>query len=426
MPFTLFMPKLSPTMEMGTLIKWHKKIGDEIKPDDLLFEVATDKATVEYNAIDAGWLSKILVQEGQDATVNQPVAVLTESKDESIEGYSIEEPATVVKEDEQKKQESAQAPVTSAPKVEPQKPKPPSFSPPPVVPSFSDKQSSEDKRILASPLAKRLAKEKGVDLQSLQGTGPSGRIMSRDLVHAKSRVVKTGFPDIQPGTYTEETLTPMRRVISQRLQESKTYIPHFYVQQTINAEALVAFREQLKHLEYTISYNDCVVKACALALREHPVVNSGFNASNNTLIRFQTIDISVAVSIPGGLITPIVRFADYKELQDISSEIKELAKRAKAGKLEAHEYQGGSFSISNLGMYGTTSFQAIINPPQAAILAVGGILDTPVVKNGAIVPGKTMNVTLSVDHRVVDGVAAAEYLKTVQKYLENPTILLLN
>ena len=181
----------------------------------------------------------------------------------------------------------------------------------------------------------------------------------------------------------------------------------------------------MKQLDNNISYNDCVVKACALALRQHPVVNSGFNSNNNTLIHYQTVDVAVAVSIPGGLITPIIRFADYKDLIDISSEIKELAKRAKAGKLESHEYQGGSFTVSNLGMYGVTNFQAIINPPQAAILAVGGILDMPIVKNGAIVPGKVMNVTLSVDHRVVDGVAAAEYIKAIQKYLENPISLLL-
>lgn len=433
MPFTLFMPKLSPTMEGGAIVKWHKKEGEEVHSNDLLFEVATDKATVEYNAIDAGWLAKIIVPEGQEASVNQPVAILTEKKDESIEGYipeAVTKELGMTKESKSLPQEiktfEKEISKEESPKVQPQ----PVFTPPPQVPLSQKSSSKSGERLLVSPLAKRLAKEQGLDLESIQGSGPSGRVMSRDLVHAKTREDSTrgkkSLPNIPPGSYTEETLSPMRKVISQRLQESKSYVPHFYVQQTINAEALVAFREQLKTLEYSISFNDCMIKACALALKSHPVVNSGFNSSNNTLIHYQTVDVSVAVSVPGGLITPIIRFADFKDLLDISAEIKELAKRAKVGKLEPHEYQGGSFTVSNLGMYGTTSFQAIINPPQAAILAVGGILDVPVVKAGEVVPGKIMNLTLSVDHRVVDGVAAAEYMKTLQKYLENPTSLLIN
>jgi pyruvate dehydrogenase E2 component (dihydrolipoamide acetyltransferase) len=418
MPYTLYMPKLSPTMESGNLVKWHKKEGDSIQADDLLFEVATDKATVEHNAIDSGWLAKILVKEGQDAAVNQPVAILTEKKGESIEGYK---PESISGETEMSAEPVAEK---AAPKEAPRSK--PFFEPPPLVPS-APKPADSGKRMLASPLAKRLAKDQGLDLSSLQGSGPSGRIMSRDLAGAKkggARGSKT-LPDIAPGSYTEETLSPMRKVISQRLQESKSWIPHFYLQQTIDAEALVSFREQLKKLEHSISFNDCVVKACALALQHHPVVNSGFNANNQAIIHYQTVDVAVAVSVPGGLITPIIRFADYKDLADISTEIKELASRAKVGKLEPHEYQGGSFTVSNLGMFGTTNFQAIINPPQAAILAVGGILDAPVVKNGAVVPGKQMNLSLSVDHRVVDGVAAAEFMRSVQKLLENPISLLL-
>lgn len=415
MPFTLFMPKLTPTMENGTLVTWHKKEGDEVEAGDLLFEVATDKATVEYNAIDSGWLAKILIQDGKEATVNQPVAILTEKKGESIEGYTPEAvSAELAVEPKDKTPGEATKPVTIQT----------TFRPPPQAPVS---KPASDKRVLASPLAKRLAQEQNLDLAALKGSGPSGRIMSRDLVNTRKGGERRGktLPDIAPGSYTEETLSPMRKVISQRLQESKSTIPHFYVQQIIDAEPLVAFREQLKHLEYHISFNDCVIKACALALREHPVVNSGFNASHHSLIHYQTVDVSVAVSIPGGLITPIIRFADYKELIDIAAEIKELASRAKAGKLEPHEYQGGSFTVSNLGMYGITSFQAIINPPQAAILAVGGISDVPVVKKGAVVPGKVMNISLSVDHRVVDGVAAAEFLISIKKLLENPISLLL-
>lgn len=431
MPFTLYMPKLSPTMEVGTLVKWHKKEGDQVKANELLFEVATDKATVEYNAIDPGWLAKILIQEGQDASVNQPVAILTEQKGESVEGYVpekvSEEPSTAKAPEVAKKEdkdEGAQKP-QAAPKERAQA----AFTPPPAVPKQAKATITQSQeRVLASPLAKKLAKEQGLDLSSLKGSGPSGRIMSRDLAGAKKAgSVREGkaLPSIEPGSFTEEKLSPMRKIISQRLQESKSYIPHFYVQQIVDAEALVSFREQMKHLGNAISFNDCVVKACALALREHPIVNSGFNPSNNTLIHYQTVDVAVAVSIPGGLITPIIRFADYKDLNDISIEIKELANRAKVGKLEAHEYQGGSFTVSNLGMYGVTSFQAIINPPQAAILAVGGILDAPVVKKGCVVPGKQMNITLSVDHRVVDGVAAAEYLISVRKLLENPVSLII-
>lgn len=425
MPFTLFMPKLTPTMESGTLVQWHKKVGDEVNAGDLLFEVATDKATVEYNAIDAGWLAKILIAENTDATVNQPVAVLTEKKGESIEGYVLEKVPGGSNEATPQKLEEA-------PKELPKgSPKPSTASTPPPVPPSALKEKpkpSKEGPLLASPLAKRLAKDQGLDLTTVQGSGPSGRIMSRDLSLAKKSGQSKGrseLPDINPGSYTEESLSPMRKVISQRLQESKSYIPHFYVQQAIDASALVLFREQLKKLDYSISFNDCVVKACALSLKNHPVVNSGFNSANNSLIHYQTVDVAVAVSIPGGLITPIIRYADFKSLEDLSKEIKELAARAKIGKLEPHEYQGGSFTISNLGMYGTTSFQAIINPPQAAILAVGGILDVPVVKDGVVVPGKVMNITLSVDHRVVDGVAAAEFLRTVQKYLENPISLLL-
>lgn len=420
MPFTLYMPKLSPTMESGNLVKWHKNVGDQIEAGDLLFDVATDKATIEYNAIDAGWIAKILVAEGKDAAVNQPVAILTEEKGEGIEGYTPE----VISE------ESAAGTAQAESKIEPPKKKEISqqtFVPPPLPP-LTKVVPQEGARLLASPLAKRLAQEQGLDLTSVKGTGPRGRIMSRDLTHARKSGKGRGekfLPDIAAGSYVEETLSPMRKVISQRLQESKSTIPHFYVEQSIDAEPLISFREQLKQVEYNISFNDAVVKACALALREHPVVNSGFNPASNTLIHYQTVDVAVAVSIPGGLITPIIRFADYKDLLEISTEIKELVQRAKAGRLEAHEYQGGSFSVSNLGMYGVTNFQAIINPPQAGILAIGGISDIPVVKNGAVVPGKILNVTLSVDHRVVDGVAAAQFLKSVQKFLENPVSLLI-
>jgi pyruvate dehydrogenase E2 component (dihydrolipoamide acetyltransferase) len=217
----------------------------------------------------------------------------------------------------------------------------------------------------------------------------------------------------------------MRKVISQRLQEAKSYIPHFYVSLKIDPQPMMDIREQLKHHGIKVTFNDFVVRASALALRKHPNINSGFNSSTNSILRFKTIDISIAVSLPAGLITPIVRHADFKNIGEISQEVKELAARAKEGKLEPQEYKGGSFTISNLGMYGVSEFIAIINPPQAAILAVSGILEVPVVKNGQIIPGHEMTLTLSGDHRVIDGVAGAEFLKTLQKLLENPSALLI-
>lgn len=430
MPLTIYMPKLSPTMESGTIVKWHKKEGDQVDAGDLLFEVATDKATIEYNAIDSGFIGKILVQENSEAEVNQPVAILKESQNESLEGFDAKSVSPQKAEEslQDSSSEKKEEPKSEAVQQEFKEIKTANFTPPPLVPA-EKKQTSSDgtKRIIASPLAKKLASDQNLDLSSLSGTGPGGRIMSKDLVNAKVKgsTNTKALPDIEPGSYTEETLSPMRKVISQRLQESKSSIPHFYVQQTVNVENLVSFRDQLKALDQVVSFNDCIVKASAMALKKHPIVNSGFNSKNNTIIHYQTVDVAVAVSISGGLITPIVRFTDYKNIFDISHEIRELAKRAKANKLEPHEYQGGSFTVSNLGMFGTTQFQAIINPPQAAILAVGGILDVPVVKNGIVVPGKVLNLTLSVDHRVVDGVEAAEFMKTLQQIIENPVSLLI-
>jgi pyruvate dehydrogenase E2 component (dihydrolipoamide acetyltransferase) len=432
MPFTLTMPKLSPTMEEGTIVKWHKKEGEHIEADQLLLEVATDKATVEYNALDSGWIRTILVGDGKEAVVNQPIAILTEDKDESIENYKPEgiTPAKPGVEEPAKKEEAAQAqpqqPAAAAVAVRQQ----PTFTPePPLKQTEFWRPDKDQSRLKASPLAKKLAKEKGLDLSTIKGTGPGDRIVSGDLSKAQATGVtafgRTERPTEAPGSYEEETLTPMRKVISQRLQEAKAYIPHFYVSLKIDAQPMIDLREQLKHHGIKVTFNDFVIRASALALRQHPNVNSGFNSATNSIIRFKTIDISVAVSLPVGLITPIVRHADFKNLGEISTEVKELAVRAKEGKLESHEYKGGSFTISNLGMYGVSEFIPIINPPQAAILAIGGILPVPVVKNGQVVPGNEMTLTLSGDHRVIDGVAGAEFLKTLQKLLENPAILLI-
>lgn len=442
MPFTLTMPKLSPTMEEGTIVKWHKKVGDSVQTGDVLLEVATDKATVEYNALDEGWLGKILVNEGQEAVVNQPIAILTAEKNESLEGYTPE--GTAPKPTEEQKSATQDQASTSESQ---DKPAPstaedvskkkggviaqPQFVPEAPLENYTFEYPTEklEKRLLASPLAKKLAKEKGLDLSTIKGTGPKQRIMSRDLAKAQpSGLVNFSHretPSLPPGSYEEISLSPMRKVIGQRLQESKSFIPHFYVTQSLDAEPLVAIREQLKNHEIKLSINDFIVRACALALQQHPGINSGFNSVNQTIIQFKTIDIAVAVSIEAGLITPIIRHANYKNLGELSLEIRSLAQRARDGKLNPSEYKGGSFTISNLGMYGVSEFQAILNPPQAAILAVSGIQDVPVIRNGTIVPGKTLNLTLSVDHRVIDGVAAALFLQTVKKLLESPSILLI-
>lgn len=418
-------------MEEGTIVKWRKKEGDFVKSGETLLEIATDKATVEHNALDEGWLKKILVQEGGSAAVNQAIAVFTEKKEESIEGYQPEGEAPA-KPAPAKKEEAA--PVKQATPAIPKAAgamQQPAFVPEPPLAKyvFTGLAAETTGRLRASPLAKKLAKEKGIDLTTVRGTGPHGRILSRDLdLGQPAGTVTFGRhenPSIAPGTYDEVSLTPIRKIIAQRLQESKTFIPHFYCTQEVLADKMISLRAELSSAGLKVSYNDFVMRASALSLREHPNVNSGFNSVNNTLIRFKTIDISVAVSIAEGLITPIVRHADYKNLGQISQEVKQLALRARDGKLAREEYTGGSFTVSNMGMYGISEFVAIINPPQAAILAVGGIEDRPVVKDNQIVPGKTMKLTLSADHRVLDGAEAAKFLKTLQKYLENPSLLLL-
>lgn len=429
MPFTLTMPKLSPTMETGTITTWHKKVGDFVDAGDLLFEVATDKATVEYNALDSGYLRKIIIENGGEAIVNQAVAVFTEEKGESIEGYKPEgdspaPPKAVAAPAEKSdtKTPTQEAPAAASGVAMRQ----PAFTPEAPLANYTF-DAAEPGRIKASPLAKKLAKEKGLDLSTVKGSGPGHRIVSEDLSRAQpSGLVVFGkqeHPREAPGSYEEETLSPMRKVIGQRLQDAKSFIPHFYVSMKIDAAPLIAARDQLKHHDIKVTFNDFIVRACALALRQHPEVNSGFNSATNSIIRFKTIDISIAVSIKGGLITPIVRHADFKNLGELSLEVKALAAKAKEGKLEPHEYKGGSFTISNLGMYGVSDFIAIINPPQAAILAVSGMHEVPVVRKGHIVPGTELTLTLSGDHRVIDGVAGAEFLRTLQKLLENPAVL---
>jgi len=431
MPFTVTMPKLSPTMEEGTLAKWHHKEGDRIAAGDVLIEVATDKATVEHSAIDEGYLRKILIQEGETARVNQPIAIFTETADESIEGYEPEgeapPPPPVEAAEEAKPKEAAAAP---APQKVAGGLQEPAFVPMPPLEGYTFKGPTKPIRgkIPASPLAKKIAREKGIDLASVKGSGPHGRIESRDLESAGPAGIVSFAPKTPPteapGSFHEQPLSQMRKVVGKRLQESKTFVPHFYVTQEMDAEPMVRLREELKAGGLKVTFNDFIIRAGALSLKQHPEVNSGFNTVNQSLIRFETIDISIAVSLPEGLITPIIRHADYKNLGMISSEVKDLAKRARAGKLKPEEFQGGSFCISNLGMFGVRDFIAVINPPQAAILAIGGIQEKPVIKEGQIVAGKTISMTLSADHRVMDGVDSARFFGTLKNLIENPSLLL--
>ncbi len=418
MPFTVTMPKLSPTMEEGTIAKWHKKEGEFVEADTLLLEITTDKATVEYNALDEGWLRKILLPEGSAAKVNDPLAIFTEQESEAFE---LPKEAAPKKEEPAHKQEvSTESPPTVTAALQQ-----PAFAPePPLEGVFAEAPKG---KVRASPLARCLAKKRKLDLTTLQGTGPGGRITSRDLDRAQHAGIVTfgrrETPAHPAGHYDEVPLTPIRKVIGRRLQESKSFIPHFYVKQIVNAEPMVDLREQLKALDLKVTFNDMILRACALALREHPGVNTGFNSVNQTIVQFNTVDISVAVTFEGGLITPIIRHADFKNIGELSVEARALAERAREGKLKEHEYKGGSFCISNLGMYGITEFTAVINPPQSAILAVGGISDQAVIKEGHVVPGKQLTLTLSADHRVIDGALAARFLKTVQMLLENPVSL---
>lgn len=424
MPFTLTMPKLSPTMEVGTLVKWHKTEGDMVKEGELLFEVTTDKTTVEYNALDKGFLRKILIKEGEEAFVNQGVAIFTESQQESIEGYQLEE--TYVKETKttppaEKKESPHTAPSSSTTLTQPL------FHVAPPVKEDRILSKKATGRISASPLAKKLAKMKGLDLSTIKGSGPNGRIMSRDLRLASFDDSDAVQPSLkQAGSYILESLTPMRQTIGKQLQDAKTFIPHFYIHQDVDVRSMIDLHEQLKDMGVKLTYNDFILRAVALTLRSHPIINSGFDVANNAIIRFQTIDIAVAVSIDGGLITPIIRHVDYKNIRKISQEVKELSSLAREGALQPHQYRGGSFTLSNLGMFGIHSFQAIINPPQSAILAIGGIQHSPTIKEGQIVPGgKYIMLSLSCDHRVIDGVEGARFLQTLKKHLENPAILLI-
>ena len=381
------------------------KEGDKVKAGDVIAEIETDKATMEVEAVDEGIFGKVLVAAGtENVKVNEAIALLLEDGEDkkALDSYKPKTSAAPAKAEAPKAEEKA-APVAAA-------------APAPVV-------TSSGGRTKASPLAKRIAEQEGVNLSYVQGTGPNGRIVKADVLNAP----KGGGAGVVRRNPTESVAIPnnnMRKVVARRLTESKQTVPHFYLSMDFNIDALLAARAAINEKgkdKYKISVNDLVIKATAMALRDVPAANASW--TDAAILQFQNIDVSVAVAIDGGLITPIVKNADQKSIVQISSEIKDLAKRAKENALKPEEFQGGGFSVSNLGMYGVKNFQAIINPPQACILAVGAGEQRPVVKNGQIIISNVMNCTLSVDHRAVDGAVGATFLQAFKAYIEEPVLM---
>jgi pyruvate dehydrogenase E2 component (dihydrolipoamide acetyltransferase) len=418
MAIDILMPALSPTMTEGKLAKWHVKVGDTVKSGQVLCEIETDKATMEVEAVDEGRIGQIVVPEGTEGVkVNAVIAILLEEGEKAA-------PATV-----------AAPAVAPAATPAPAKPSAPAPVAPPAPVAATPPSGS---RIFASPLAKRIAAEKGLDLSGIKGSGPGGRIVKADVEQAKpgaapaappapkAAPVFTPQPILAAPGDTRIPHTSIRKVIARRMLESKQQVPHFYLTVELEIDALLAARQAINVVTEKkgakVSVNDMVIKACAKALRDHPECNASW--AEDEMVQYGAVDISVAVATDRGLITPIVRNADMKGLAQIAVEMKDLAARAKVGKLKLEEFQGGGFTISNLGMFGVKDFAAIINPPQAMILAVGAGEERVVVRKGQMVVRNMMNCTLAVDHRVVDGAMGAQFLQTLRAYVEQPAAML--
>lgn len=431
MPTEILMPALSPTMEEGTLAKWLVKEGDTVSSGDLLAEIETDKATMEFEAVDEGAIGKLMVAEGTEAVkVNTVIAVLLEDGESASDIGTAAAP------------KAAEAPVANAAAPAPQAAA--TSAPAPAAPQ------KDGTRIFASPLARRIAADKGLDLATVTGSGPKGRIVKADVMDAQpsaapapqaSAPAAAAAPAAMPSSpsadmvarayegrsYEEISLNGMRKTIAARLTEAKQTVPHFYLRRDIKLDALMAFRAQLnKQLEgrgVKLSVNDFIIKATALALQAVPTANAVW--AGDRVLQMKTSDVAVAVAIEGGLFTPVLQDAEMKSLSALSTEMKDLAARARDRKLAPHEYQGGSFAISNLGMMGIDNFDAIVNPPHAGILAVGAGVKKPVVgDDGQVTVATVMSVTMSVDHRVIDGALGAELLKHIVDNLENPMAML--
>jgi len=447
MPVNILMPALSPTMEKGNLAKWLKKEGDKVKPGDVIAEIETDKATMEYESIDEGTLAKIVVPEGtQDVPVNQLIAVLAE------DGEDVKAAAAAAGKGAAPVAKPAAAPATPATSAPPApQPAPPPKAAAPSAPQAPITHAPGTNRVFSSPLARRLAKEAGIDLGRIQGSGPHGRVIARDVEAAKSgkglAPAPAGAPAaaapavqapsddkiralFEPGSYDIVPHDNVRKVIARRLLEAKLTIPHFYLTLDCDIGKLLAAREEINAAApkdkdgkpaYKISVNDFIIKALALALQRVPEANATW--TDGAMLRHKHSDIGVAVSIPGGLITPVVRHAEAKSLSVISNEMKDFAARARARKLKPEEYQGGSSAVSNLGMYGIKEFYAIINPPHATILSVGAGEERPTVRNGKVEVAHMMTCGLATDHRAVDGALGAQLFGAFKSLIENPIMM---
>jgi pyruvate dehydrogenase E2 component (dihydrolipoamide acetyltransferase) len=425
MAINILMPALSPTMTEGKLAKWHVKVGDTVTAGQVMCEIETDKATMEVEAVDEGRIGQIVVAEGTEGVkVNAVIAILLEEGEKSVPAGVAPAPA------------AASAPAATPAAAAPPSPKP--AAPAPVAPAAPAAATPSGARVFASPLAKRIAADKGLDLSRITGSGPGGRIVKADVDQAKPGAAPAVAPAPKAApAFTSQPIfaapgdtrvphTSIRKVIARRMLESKQQVPHFYLTGEFEIDALLAARQAINVVAEKkgtkVSVNDMVIKACAKALRDHPDCNASW--TEDEMIQYGAVDISVAVATDRGLITPIVRNADMKGLAQIAAEMKDLAARAKVGKLKLEEFQGGGFTISNLGMFGVKDFAAIINPPQAMILAVGAGEERPVVRKGQIVVRNMMNCTLAVDHRVVDGAMGAQYLQTLRGYIEQPAAML--
>ena len=424
------LPKLSPTMEEGTIVSWSKKEGEEVEIDELLAEVETDKATMEFRSFDKGVLLKILAPEGETLAAEVPVAIIGKAgEDISDLLKEVEAGATVATAG------GAQAEPTASEVAAPEAAAIAAPAQPATAPAPTAEPPSDGGRILSSPLVRRLAREQGIDLRQVRGTGPHGRIIKSDLesfsapAAAAAVAPAAGVPGTVVGRPAPiiEKASSMRRTIARRLTQSKLEAPHHYLTIDLDVEPLAAARKTMNAaLEAEgkkVSFNDLIIKAAAVALRRRPKVNASWM---DTEIHYhQVVDISVAVAIEDGLVTPVVRDADRKGVAEISEEMKDLAARARDRRLKPEEMTGGTFSISNLGMYGIEEFAAVVNPPEGAILAVGTIRQEPVIKDGEIVPGQRLRLTMSCDHRVVDGALGAEYLAVLKSIIEAPLNMLL-
>ena len=423
------MPKMSDTMEEGVIASWLKKVGDEIKSGDILAEVETDKATMELESYDDGVLLHIGVKDGDSVPVDGVIAIIGEKGEDVNEILKdIENDTSSVDNSE----EVNETPIEKEIEVKVETPAPEPAPEPEPEPAPQEKNiSSNDERIKASPLAKKLADEKGIDLSNISGSGDGGRIIRKDIEEYKGIPSKTAevqkeikLPQIHSEESFEEIpVTQMRKTISKRLAESKFSAPHFYLTMEIDMDNCIEGRKKINESsEVKISFNDIILKACAVALRKHPMVNSSYLTDKIRINHH--VHIGVAVAVDEGLLVPVIRFADNKSLSHISAEVKSLAKRAKDKQLQPSDWEGNTFTISNLGMFGISEFTAIINPNDSCILAVGGIKSTPVVKNGEIVPGNIMKLTLSCDHRLVDGATGAAFLQTLKELIEDPIKIL--